>query len=266
MRTPGTQGSRDALNWGKVINGPLGGRNVSQAHRSRSDSDSPVDHGDKLFIFAIRPVLSSKGCLHLRHQDGRDNACQSGVSKSRGKKPPRCEGYARQALDLRHDKVADTSGSGWVDYMWPKPGESVSTQKSTYVSRARLERLQQAYAASSTNRSRHASCRSIQTSRSRTRPPARGGARPDKCCWRDQAQSTRAGEVHPLATREKHAERKEFEVDGPLQLNRPRRIGSRSPIGGCATVLMVRFPSRMVQESALDSGASLSWASVIPAR
>lgn len=35
-------------------------------------------------------------------------------------------------------KVAQTSGSGWVDYMWPKPGESISTQKSTYVSTARL--------------------------------------------------------------------------------------------------------------------------------
>ncbi len=35
-------------------------------------------------------------------------------------------------------KVAETSGSGWVDYMWPKPGESVSTQKSTYVSKAKL--------------------------------------------------------------------------------------------------------------------------------
>lgn len=30
-------------------------------------------------------------------------------------------------------RVADTSGTGWVDYMWPKPGDSVSTQKSTYV-------------------------------------------------------------------------------------------------------------------------------------
>jgi signal transduction histidine kinase len=36
-------------------------------------------------------------------------------------------------------KVAQTSGSGWVDYMWPKPGESVSTQKSTYVSTTRLD-------------------------------------------------------------------------------------------------------------------------------
>ncbi len=35
-------------------------------------------------------------------------------------------------------KVVQTSGSGWVDYMWPKPGESVSTQKSAYVSKARI--------------------------------------------------------------------------------------------------------------------------------
>ena len=31
-----------------------------------------------------------------------------------------------------------TKGSGWIDYMWPKPGESVSTQKTAYVSKAKL--------------------------------------------------------------------------------------------------------------------------------
>jgi signal transduction histidine kinase len=35
-------------------------------------------------------------------------------------------------------EVVQTSGSGWVDYMWPKPGESVPTQKSAYVSRAKI--------------------------------------------------------------------------------------------------------------------------------
>lgn len=34
--------------------------------------------------------------------------------------------------------VVQTTGSGWVDYMWPKPGESVSTQKSAYVSKAKM--------------------------------------------------------------------------------------------------------------------------------
>ncbi len=35
-------------------------------------------------------------------------------------------------------KMVQTAGSGWVDYMWPKPGDSVSTQKSTYVSKAKF--------------------------------------------------------------------------------------------------------------------------------
>jgi signal transduction histidine kinase len=35
-------------------------------------------------------------------------------------------------------RVAQTTGAGWVDYMWPKPGESVSTQKSAYVSKAKI--------------------------------------------------------------------------------------------------------------------------------
>lgn len=35
-------------------------------------------------------------------------------------------------------KVVKKSDSGWVDYMWPKPGESVPTLKSTYVSKAKM--------------------------------------------------------------------------------------------------------------------------------
>jgi len=34
--------------------------------------------------------------------------------------------------------VVQTRGSGWVDYLWPKPGDNVSTQKSTYVSKAKV--------------------------------------------------------------------------------------------------------------------------------
>lgn len=35
-------------------------------------------------------------------------------------------------------KAVQDSASGWVDYMWPKPGESISTQKSAYVSKAKI--------------------------------------------------------------------------------------------------------------------------------
>jgi signal transduction histidine kinase len=59
---------------------------------------------------------------------------------------PNLEG--RNILDVRDTQgkhlvremltVVETSGSGWVDYMWPKPGESISTQKSAYVSKAKM--------------------------------------------------------------------------------------------------------------------------------
>lgn len=59
---------------------------------------------------------------------------------------PNLEG--RNLLDLKDTQgkpliremfeVIQTSDSGWVDYMWPKPGESVSTQKSAYVSKAKM--------------------------------------------------------------------------------------------------------------------------------
>lgn len=29
--------------------------------------------------------------------------------------------------------LARTKGSGWVDYMWPKPGEKTPSEKSTYI-------------------------------------------------------------------------------------------------------------------------------------
>jgi signal transduction histidine kinase len=40
----------------------------------------------------------------------------------------------REMLD-----VLRTRGQGWVDYLWPKPGDSVSTRKSAYVRRAMLD-------------------------------------------------------------------------------------------------------------------------------
>jgi signal transduction histidine kinase len=32
-------------------------------------------------------------------------------------------------------KVANEKGSGWVDYMWPKPGQEKPVEKSTYIYR-----------------------------------------------------------------------------------------------------------------------------------
>ena len=59
---------------------------------------------------------------------------------------PNLEG--RDLLDLKDAQgkpliremfdLVQTRNFGWVDYMWPKPGESVATQKSAYVSRAKV--------------------------------------------------------------------------------------------------------------------------------
>jgi signal transduction histidine kinase len=59
---------------------------------------------------------------------------------------PNLEG--RDLLDLKDAQgkpliremfeLVQTHNFGWIDYMWPKPGESVATQKSAYVSRAKV--------------------------------------------------------------------------------------------------------------------------------
>jgi signal transduction histidine kinase len=41
--------------------------------------------------------------------------------------------YIKEMLD-----TAMLQGEGWVDYLWPKPGESVATLKSSYVRKAKL--------------------------------------------------------------------------------------------------------------------------------
>jgi signal transduction histidine kinase len=42
--------------------------------------------------------------------------------------------FIREMLD-----VANENGSGWVDYLWPKPGESIPTQKSSYVEKVKFK-------------------------------------------------------------------------------------------------------------------------------
>ena len=35
-------------------------------------------------------------------------------------------------------EVAKNNNTGWVDYMWPKPGEKTASKKSTYINKAKL--------------------------------------------------------------------------------------------------------------------------------
>jgi cytochrome c len=36
-------------------------------------------------------------------------------------------------------RVAETDGSGWVDYMFPKPGQTVPSQKWTFVKKVTID-------------------------------------------------------------------------------------------------------------------------------
>jgi len=40
-----------------------------------------------------------------------------------------------KALFVHFVNIARTSGSGWVDYMWPKPGKTTPTKKTTFIYR-----------------------------------------------------------------------------------------------------------------------------------
>ena len=59
---------------------------------------------------------------------------------------PNLEGHNLLDMKDTHGKpviremlhLVQTRGSGWVDYLWPKPGESASTQKSAFVSKAKM--------------------------------------------------------------------------------------------------------------------------------
>jgi signal transduction histidine kinase len=98
-------------------------RNGSQAYPLLRDSTGPfivkdayvfvVDANGIELVNSAFPNLEGRNLLDLKDTQG---------------KP-----LVREMLD-----VVKTRGSGWVDYMWPKPGESVSTKKSTYVTKARI--------------------------------------------------------------------------------------------------------------------------------
>lgn len=60
------------------------------------------------------PNLEGRGLLDLRDTEGK--------------------ALVREMLRTVRDSAA-----GWVDYMWPRPGEGVSTRKSTYVTTARVD-------------------------------------------------------------------------------------------------------------------------------
>ena len=42
-------------------------------------------------------------------------------------------------ITMEMTKVAQTKGSGWVDYLWPKPGQSQPGQKWSYIKAVKID-------------------------------------------------------------------------------------------------------------------------------
>jgi len=69
-------------------------------------------NGIELF-HPIKPELEGKNIIDLKDVNGK-------------------------ALFQEMIETAKTQGSGWIDYMWPKPGESKSSKKSNYFKKVKV--------------------------------------------------------------------------------------------------------------------------------
>jgi methyl-accepting chemotaxis protein len=85
------------------------------------DKNGPFTKGDELYVYAG----STDYVTLLAHPVMPDKLCGpdiSGMADIKGKT------FFNDLI-----QVAESSGEGWVSYWWPKPGESASSLKSTYL-------------------------------------------------------------------------------------------------------------------------------------
>ncbi len=74
-----------------------------------------MDFNGNMLAHPIKPGLTKKGCLYE-------------VTDKNPVKPKK--------IFMEFDKVAKSpEGEGWVEYMWPKPGEDKPSLKETYIYR-----------------------------------------------------------------------------------------------------------------------------------
>jgi hypothetical protein len=73
-----------------------------------------MDLDGKMLAHPIKPALTEKGSLLAIPDKNKDNP---------------------KMLFAEFVEVAKKSGEGWVQYMWPKPGEEAPSPKDTYIYR-----------------------------------------------------------------------------------------------------------------------------------
>ncbi|HEX5625682.1 MAG TPA: cache domain-containing protein, partial [Saprospiraceae bacterium] len=110
---------------------------VSAVHDAVGQIEKNKDEAFRLFHDPTSPFIAKDAYIFVIDEKGTD-LVNPGFPSLEGRnlmdlKDSQGKLLIRDMFDLVQDY-----GSGWVDYMWPKPGESISTQKSTYVSRAKV--------------------------------------------------------------------------------------------------------------------------------
>lgn len=90
-----------------------------------------------LFHDLTGPYIAKDGYIFVIGRDGVD-LVNPGFPNLEGRNLLDVKDTQGKQLIREMLKVVQTNGSGWVDYMWPKAGERVSTLKSAYVSKAKL--------------------------------------------------------------------------------------------------------------------------------
>lgn len=108
---------------------------VDAVRTAVAEIEKDVDAAFALFHDPTGPFLAKDAYIFVYDMNG-INVVLPAFSNLEGRnlldmKDTQGKKLIREMLNVVH-----TVGAGWVDYMWPKPGESVSTQKSAYVSAA----------------------------------------------------------------------------------------------------------------------------------
>jgi cytochrome c len=97
-------------------------KNGKAAFADFRKKDSEWFHGDTyLFVYDLKANV----LLNLAFPQ-REGTNVTGQKDAKGKL-------------LHQERVAETDGSGWVDYMFPKPGQTVPSQKWTFVKKVMID-------------------------------------------------------------------------------------------------------------------------------
>jgi len=99
-------------------------KNGKAAFAEFRKKDSEWFHGDTyLFVYDLKANVLLNPAFPQR-----EGANMTGQKDAKGK-----------LLHQEIIRVAETKGSGWVDYMFPKPGQTVPSQKWTFVKKVTMD-------------------------------------------------------------------------------------------------------------------------------